>query len=166
MTRCYVYGRGDAEVFALLKDTSFNRLLQSLFDGGSARPISGAEEEVASRATAAGLLQGNSSGYAPGPRLVPIPGEASRDVAERMAPALDRYAGIAAEAAGGLRSAFGRTSAARSLPWSQVEHSLVAGMLLDLSVGSRLWLDGHIHRGYQDTLVWAFEETPGQNAFG
>jgi hypothetical protein len=166
VTRCYVYGQGNAAIFALLKDPAFMRLLAGLFAAGAARPASGAEEETAVRAAEAGLLSASGADYGAGPRLVPIPRHALRDASARMAPALDRYAAIAGEAAAGLREAYGRTGAAATLPWRQVEHTVVAGMLLDLSVGSRLWLDGHVERGCNDTLVWAFEDAPGVNAFG
>jgi hypothetical protein len=166
VTRCYLYGRGDAAVSALMKDPAFRRLLPGLFADGTTRPNGEDESAAALRAAAAGLLVPEGAGYAAGPRLVPIPRSASRDAAERMAPALDRYAEIAAGAAAELRDAFGRTAAAGAFAWERVEHTLVAGMLLDLSVGSRLWLDGHVRRGYDETLVWAFEETPGCNAFG
>ena len=166
MIRCYLYGRGEAGVFALMKDPAFLRLLHGFFAGGAASPASLHEEEAAARAVAAGLLEADGAGYAAGARLVPIPRAALHDAAGRMAPALDTYARIAAEAAPRVREAFGRTEAAALFGWERVEHTLMAGMLLDLSVGSRLWLDGHIRRGYDETLVWAFEESPGRNAFG
>jgi hypothetical protein len=166
VSRCYLYGRGEPAVFSLMKDPAFTRLLRGLYAGGVALPAQEDERETAARAVDAGLLQGNGSGYTPGPRLVVIPRHAVQDAARRMSPALDRYAEIAAAAAPELRDAYERTAAAAAFAWDRAEHTLMAGMLLDLSVGSRLWLDGHIRRGYDETLVWAFEETPGLNAFG
>lgn len=138
-----------------------------LFADGTARPASAEEENTAARAVAAGLLDGGGPAFfVAGPRLVAIPRAAGREAAARMAPAIGRYGAFAAVAAAELRQAYQATASARRFSWAEVEHVLVAGMLLDLSVGSRLFLDGQVERGYDETLVWAFEETPGANPFG
>lgn len=137
-----------------------------LFADGTARPASAEEENAAARAVAAGLLDGAGPAFVAGSRLVAIPRAAGREAAARMAPAIGRYGAFAAAAAADLRQAYQATASARRFSWAEVEHVLVAGMLLDLSVGSRLFLGGQVERGYDETLVWAFEETPGANPFG
>ena len=164
--RSYLYGRGDPELWGLLRDGRFGRLLYRFFSADGAAAMDAAEEDLARRATARGLLTGPSTALAPGPRLVLIPRQACDAVIARLEPVLGRYVGAAGDAAAALAGAFADTAAARRFRWADVAHSLVAGMLLDLSVGSRLWLGGQILRAFDESVVWVFEEVPGRNAFG
>ena len=166
--RSYLYGRGDAEIWALLRDRAFWTLTRTLFDGPPTvcRPSDETQQVAADRALSCELLRRAEDGFDAGRRLVMVPSAALQEAIEAMAPGLDRYVAITSEAVGRLVDAYERTEASRHLPWNRTEHAVIAGMLLDLSVGSQLWLRGEIAQAYDETAVWVFQEKVGQNAFG
>ncbi len=164
--RFYLYGRGDAALAEILRAPAFTQLVNHLFAGATTRPSNDAERRVAAQAERLGLFALRGQELTPGPRLVVVPQTATQEAIQRMASALRCYGELASAAASELRRAYENTAAAGSWAWSRAEHAIVAGMLLDLSVGSRLWLDGHVRRAYDETLVWAFADPVGNNPFG
>lgn len=161
--RFYLYGKGQPEVASLLNDARFRDLVRALAERRSPRQAD--FQEVAQRAVRCALLAANGS-LEPGPGLVLVPRGAEGAARRLTAPALGRYCEIAGEAIRDLERAYRDTAARRRFAWHEVCHALAAGMLLDLAVGSELYLAGRIERQPWETVVWAFEKVSASNSFG
>lgn len=98
--------------------------------------------------------------------FVTLPAAAAEVFTQAVATRLDDYADAASAALPQLRGAFLRTRPAQRFDWEHVEHAVVAGMFLDLAIGSCLWKAGLIRRRYDDTVVWAIDSAPSRNSFG
>jgi hypothetical protein len=162
--RLYLYGRADVELWSLLEGAELQNVVGDHLAGREAR--SDGAGTVPDAALIRGLLADDGGCYVPGARMVLVPAGPEREVRQLMEPLLDRYAEVAAAVIPRLRRAYEATAAAYRFTWEQVSHALVAGMLLDLAVGSELWRSGWIRRQHWETAVWAFERVSAANAFG
>lgn len=165
-TVLYLFGDRDPEIASLMDNPEFRSLVGPLFS--TARPAVPDDTPVClDAAVDRELLTSDGGSYGAGPRLVPVPALAERELPERLRPVLARYVEIAGDMAVELRALFAETSAAERFAWPQVSHSLVAGMFLDLAMGRELIRSGQVSlRPAGGTVVWAFEGLSAGNAFG
>jgi hypothetical protein len=103
----------------------------------------------------------------PGKRLTLVPEAQEVRLQAMMKPALDRYLRVVGRALPRLRATFLQCEASRRFTWSEANHSVVAGMLMDLS------LDRMLPARFRETApgeasfsAWAFERSRANNSFG
>jgi hypothetical protein len=161
--RKILFGRYDPEVGKMLAAPGFDAMLAGLFAGAAPAPEAGS---LAAQALAHGLLRAEADRLQPGPRMVLIPHHHEGELAALVEPALDRYLGVLSAVLPGIRQAFQECAAARRFSWDEVGHSLVAGLLMDLSVGRQLFARRPELRPRQESVVWVFERPRARNAFG
>lgn len=162
----YMFGDALPEIWSLLSDTDFRMLVERLFQNGKAA-VPEAPPACFELAQRLGFLAVEGSVYRAGTRLVPIPSIAERDLPELMRPVLAHYVEIVEEVTSDLRMAYESTEAGRCFPWAEVCHSVVAGMFLDLAMGSQLVRSGTIPGLLVgETVIWAFERISALNGFG
>lgn len=162
----YLYGDRNARLAAAMKQPEFRHFVQQICD----------QDEISSdtvdpsglgEAIETGLVEVTGDRYRTGPRLVVVPGKAEESAATLMRPALAHYVEIAGEVAGELEAAYAESASAGSVPWDEVVHTLMAGMFLDLAMGMEVYRSGEIaRRPVGDSVVWAFEQVSGRNAYG
>ena len=163
--RLYVYGTGDPRLSRLLDSPSFSQLVARLMKNGVIEP-SAAEAALLDDCLTSELLVRELSGFVPGPRLVLAPAAIVAPFTGVIAGHLNDYAAVASAALPLLRRAFLRTGPAKCFDWAHIQHVVLAGMFLDLAVGSCLWTTGIIHRRYCDTVLWAIDTAASRNPFG
>ncbi len=163
--RMICFGKNDPEIGGVLKERDFEPILAGLFLGeaGLAGMETGA---LAARALSCGLLRMEGEHLLPGPRMVLIPDRHEGELSALVEPALDRYLGVMSAVVPELRRAFQDCMAARRFSWDEVGHSLVAGLLMDLSIGRQLFARHPELRPRLDSVVWIFERPRARNAFG
>ena len=158
----FLYGRGHTETQAVYSDSRFDALVAGYFESGRLE----CDDDLAEKALACGLLANEDGGYSAGPRLMLVPRAAELELRNRIEPAIDVYLGIVSKTVPALRAAYEAGEAARSFDWSQVCHTIVAGMLIDLSVGVNLKLAADVRGTIGDAVIWAFENISAENGFG
>lgn len=158
-----LYGTADAELEALASRPALRQLVDACFRTGT---MPAPEPDLATAATAHGLLRRTEAGWEPGSRLILVPREPERALRTLIEPALDIYLGIAAATIPTLRAAYERCAAASSFAWSEVCHGVVAGMFIDLAVGAQLGLAADVIRDCGTSVLWVFENVSAANAFG
>jgi hypothetical protein len=164
--KCFLYGRGSAETQALLDDPGFPRLIEACFRTGR---LKDAEPGFAQRAAAQGLIAPAADGggaWVPGPRMVLVPRTIERDFRTQVEPFLDRYVAIVRETLPALQQVYAGCSPAARVAWPAVCHTVVAGMLVDLSVGAQLHLAEGVRKTHGRNVVWVFESIAARNGFG
>jgi hypothetical protein len=162
----YLFGDNDPGIAALIRDPGFRGLIPPLFSNVEAAipavPPPSLEPAVRGR-----LLTVEDGVYRAGPRLTAIPAGAERELPDLLRPALAHYVEIAGDVAAELRPIYEQTSAGQRFDWSQVSHTLIAGVFLDLAMGVELYRSGRVlHQLVGETTVWAFEGVSAENAFG
>jgi len=161
----YLFGDHNPRVAALVRERSFHDLVSDLF--GSEEPdLPSQRPPVWEDATRFELLAADGERYRAGRRLVLIPAVAERGLVDLLRPALARYVDVAAAAGAELRAGYGRTAAAERFTWSQVGHSLLAGLFLDLAMGREVLRSGISSQTAGDTVIWAFQGVSAENTFG
>ncbi len=164
LTIC-AYGRLDEKIRELLPNRDLRELLGALFAAPEGLPAAG-REDAAGAALECDLLCLRDGRLHPGPALVLIPRRAERQLMAAIEPALDRYLGIAGVTIPKLRRAYEECDAARHFEWSEVCHSLVAGMFMDFAVDRRMHAAGKTLGPEADFRLWVFEDLSGANFFG
>lgn len=170
----YLYGERDPGIAALLREPSFQHLVGELFRTGEPalprEPPPWWDDALRLDLLAAGgsgSAGSAGSRYRAGRRLLLVPADAGRGVADLLRPALARYEEIAGATGAALRAAYGRTAAAERFSWPQVSHSVVAGLFLDLAMGREALRSGRIsRRPTGDSVLWAFQGLSAENAYG
>lgn len=162
--QCFLFGQAEPATQAVLDDAAFRAAIAGFFrDGRFDVP----DPSLAERAIAAGLLsRREDGGVDAGQRLVTTSAEAERELHAAVAVHVDRYLGITAETLPQLRRAYEACSAAAQFPWSDVCHSIVAGMFLDLAIGAEIHIREEVSDKHGSHVVWAFENITAQNGFG
>jgi len=162
----YMFGDRNPEIAALLREQSFQQLVGQLFV--AEEPGLPAELPLFwDDAVRLDLLASNGERYQAGRRLVLIPAVAERGVADLLRPALARYVEVAGEVGAELRAVYGQTAVAERFAWSQVSHSVLAGLFLDLAMGRSVLHSNRIsRRPTGDTTIWAFQGISADNAYG
>ncbi len=168
--RLYLFGDAHPGMSALVGNQDFRRLVRDLYLAGMAPLPPNPSEQVAEaleQAVDCELFHVTGAVYRRGPALVPIPASAEGDLPRRIRPALAHYVEIAEEVSAELRSLYESTAARERFDWSEVSHSFVAGLLLDLAMGQAVVTSGQIRRlPSGDSVIWAFEKVSADNAFG
>lgn len=162
-----LFGESKPEIVSLMRDFGFQELVRRLFLC-EMPSIPADNADLFTRAVRLRLLTTHGGReYQAGPHLVPIPASAEQDLPDLIRPILAHYVGIASHFAAKLRAAYEGTRASERFAWSEVSHSLVAGMFLDLAMGREVLLRGQIaQRAAGDPIVWAFENVSAENAYG
>lgn len=159
-----VHGFAEPALTALRASAEFERLIvRMLQDRANADEDA---TEAAAQAMAAGLVVSHGARYAAGRRLALVPAPAERQVRDVVAPLLPDYVAILDASVERLRSAYAGCAAAAAFDWAAVEHTIVAGLLMDLAVGYRMSLPGSVLEHPAEGMVWAFEQVVAGNAFG
>lgn len=164
-----LFGENKPEIVSLMHDSGFRGLVRKLFASETATIP--AEREMAdpfAQAVRLRLLTPmGEREYQAGPRLVPIPASAEQDLPELIRPILAHYVEVASCVSAKLRTAYQGTRASERFTWSEVSHSLVAGMFLDLAMGREALRCAQIAlRATGDPVVWAFENVSAENSYG
>ncbi|MEM8994865.1 MAG: hypothetical protein AAGF23_08740, partial [Acidobacteriota bacterium] len=158
-----IYGRGHNDIQAIYNEPAFGRAIAGYFETGA---FSIEDDDLRGRMVTSGLLQETAGRLDVGSRMVLVPRQAELELRAQIGPAVDTYLGIVARNVPILKQAFEATETARHFEWSQVAHSIVAGMFIDLSTGARLDLAADVRDKYGETVVWAFENISAENGFG
>lgn len=161
----YLFGDNDPQVAALLQEQGFRYLVHELF-ADEEPGLPSQPSPVWEDAIRLDLLASNGERYRAGRRLVLIPAMAERGLVDLLRPALERYVEVAAATAADLRAAYTQTAAAERFAWSQVSHTVVAGLFLDLAMGREVLRSGLSLQTIGDTVIWAFQGVSAENAFG
>jgi hypothetical protein len=161
----YLFGDRDPKVAALLQERGFRRLVDALFAAESLAPPA-APPPVWETALRLGLLASDGDCYQAGRKLVLVPALAERGLVDLLRPALASYVDVTKEVGAELRAGYGQTAAAERFTWSQVSHSLLAGLFLDLAMGREVLRAGISRQTVGDTVIWAFQGVSADNAFG
>ena len=164
--RLYLFGRMDADLWALARSPQVMALFRQLLRAGRAagEPAAAA---VYSRAVARGLLlRDGSEGFAPGPGVVLVPAPAEAQLLRLVEPLLETYLGIVSETVPDLRRAWAASGAAGGFEWPEVAHAVVAGLFIDLAVGRRLEIARQVREEQGASALWIFETVSADNAFG
>ena len=175
-----LYGERNGDIEALLSLQALERLVEpllldetqgmqslSLLEEGMGIEPGAPISEAFEAAVRNGLLAGEPSAYLAGSRLVLIPPAAFDGLLELWAPHLASYAESTARAGQRLESLVARTTAGRIFSWPQLRHMVVAGLLLDLAVGSLLGERKTVTTEVAgDFVVWAFAGLRAANSFG
>ncbi len=159
--RLYLFGHPEAALSAAVADPAFQQLVGRLA-AGEPLPAGDAAEGWLE----AGLLATRDRRLVAGPKLVLVPERPERELFALTAADIDRYLGVVAATVPRLRAAFERTTAAHRWSWSEVCHAVVAGMLLDLSVGRGFDIQRRVRRERGASVVWAFERVSARHAVG
>ena len=162
----YLYGKQSPEIWASVKDPSFQAWVRELFATNGQSPLPGDPSESFHKAARQGLLSIRRETYGAGERLILIPAAAQHGLLERLEIYLGLYVEIAAATAAELCAAYEEVTSRRHFDWHAVHHTVVAGMFLDLAVGNELTLAQKIQREHDDTVIWAFEHLGTDSGFG
>jgi len=161
----YLFGDHNPRVAALLQERSFRHLVHDLFT--TEEPdLPSQPPPVWEDATRLELLASDGERYRAGRRLVLIPATAERGLADLLRPALARYVDVTAAVGAELRAGYGQTAAAERFTWSQVGHSMLAGLFLDLATGREISRSGISCQTAGDTVLWVFQGVSAENSFG
>lgn len=163
--RMNLYGLSTPEIVGLMRDDAFRAWVRQLFASGEI-PVPEEASALLERALHHGLLVADGGRCRPGSRLVLVPAVAEGDLAALLAPALERYVGVAAAVVDELEEAYSHTAVSHRFPWPEVSHAVSAGMFLDLAMGGELIRAGEIQRQVDETVVWAFEQISAENSLG
>lgn len=165
--RCYLFGQGDPALGKLVASPEWRALVKALLESDGRLALEAAADFAGlDEAVAVGLCRREDGFVSAGPKLDLVREsdiEAFRGVFQ---PFLASYLAILQRALPRLESAFGECRTGRDFAWPQVAHGVVAGILMDLSVGGHLQLYERLSASRGPTLVCAFETLPGGNAFG
>jgi hypothetical protein len=166
--RIYLFGRAEPPLAAAIADPGFHRVVRRMAGAGrcAAGEVEGVAETALAGWTAAGLLAREGEFLAPGRKLVLVSAAAERELFALAGESIDRYLGIAGATVPRLRAAYRGCAAARRWGWPEVEHAVVAGMLLDLSVGREFEILGRVQRERGANVVWAFERVSAVEGIG
>ena len=166
--RCYLFGLATPALVEAIRDPAFLALLGALGSSDSAAATE-LDEAVGARLAAwtdAGLVARADGRLVPGRTLLLVPWEAEREVFSLTGAEIDRYLGIVAATVPALRRAFESSSTARRWSWEEVAHAVVAGMLMDLSVGREFRILSRVHATRGESVVWAFGNVSATRGVG
>ena len=162
-----MFGERRPEIAALLRERSFQSLVGDLFrteEPALPRTPGSVWDDAVRLDLLASARESNR--YRAGRRLVLIPA-AGQGAADLLRPALARYVEITGDTGARLRAAYGETAAAERFTWPQVSHTVLAGLFLDLATGREVLRTGRVsRRPTGDTVLWAFQGSAAENAYG
>lgn len=163
--RLYLFGRADAETSRALGEAAFGEAVVRLARSQVVEPdaVATADRE---RWVGAGLLAHDGDRLVAGRRLLVVPRPAEADAFAALGESVGRYLEVAADAVPRLERSYAATATARRWSWDEVAHAVVAGMLLDLSVGREFGILPRVGRRQGDSVVWAFEGVSTDNGLG
>lgn len=157
----YLYGQASPDLNAFMADPRFPLLLARLLAPASAASV---EEGFLDRGRAIGVI--SAGGDAPGPRLSLIAAAVEESFHEFAQVYLDRELTLVHEAALAARTTYESTVTGGRWPWSVVEHTILAGLFLDMSIGVGLDLGRQVHSIHGQSVIWSFEQISAENAYG
>ena len=163
--RLYLYGQENEAISELLGNKSFRALLKRV-SGAEPDTEPQGDDDILERATGIGLLEERDGRLQTGAKLTCLTSDQESDFHAEAIPLIDLYEGIAQETVPALRACYETCTASQRFPWTDVEHTVVAGLFLDLAIGRQMQLEEKAHQEVGETMVWAFESITASNSFG
>jgi hypothetical protein len=166
--RAYLFGLAAPVLVEALADPAFRALLQAMGSAAGADPTD-LDDAARARLAAwidAGLVASVDGRLTPGRTVLLVPWEAEREVFSLTGCEIDRYLGIVTATLPALRRAFESSTTARRWSWEEVAHAVVAGMLMDLSVGREFRILNRVHAARGESVVWAFGNVSATHGVG